>query len=169
MRPRAGAADDTPALLGMAAPTLATQFRTPLAIGCVVLAYYVIIICATQVRMPHGGPHAGLGRWLRHPGVQWLGIGVGATAVVLGPTFVEYGPNFFLPQHHKMLSISPHQWSHQILPRKTVLLVGGHHRAGTTLLWKLLAQHSSIGGFGEQHETGADFSEGVFLQVRDCA
>ncbi|CAN0235130.1 unnamed protein product, partial [Phaeothamnion confervicola] len=44
----------------------------------------------------------------------------------------------------------------------TFLFVGGPHRGGTTLLWKCLRAHPSVGGFPDR--VGADYSEGIFLQ-----
>ena len=94
------------------------------------------------------------------------------------------------------------EWREEILPNKVFVLIGGHHRAGTTLLWDMLRHQpesplhfeltptppspSSTGAsatptsddpvssqpapsprivaFGTAHATGADYSEGVFLQ-----
>jgi len=44
------------------------------------------------------------------------------------------------------------------------LLIGGPHRAGTTIIWKAIASHPEIVGFGDRFETGVDYSEGVLFQ-----
>ena len=49
------------------------------------------------------------------------------------------------------------------LSAHTFLFIGGPHRGGTTLLWRLLASHADVSAFPET--TGdSDFSEGAFLQ-----
>jgi hypothetical protein len=45
-----------------------------------------------------------------------------------------------------------------------VAFVGGQHRAGTTALWRCLAAHGDVAWFGEQADSGLDFSEGAFAQ-----
>ena len=62
-----------------------------------------------------------------------------------------------------MLRYSSSEWN-SLLEEKSFLLVGGHHRGGTTLMWEMLKFHPQIGSFGLQHQTGGDYSEGVFLQ-----
>ena len=62
-----------------------------------------------------------------------------------------------------MLGHSSQEWN-TILKDKTMLLLGGHHRGGTTLLWEMLKMHPEVSSFGTTFETGSDFSEGVFLQ-----
>ena len=49
-------------------------------------------------------------------------------------------------------------------PRK-ILLIGGPHKAGTTILWEAIKYHPDISGFGDRFETGVDFSEGILLQA----
>lgn len=51
------------------------------------------------------------------------------------------------------------------LPHKQILLLGGPHRGGTTILWKCLARHAEISGFADTFTTGADFSEGISMQT----
>jgi hypothetical protein len=50
-----------------------------------------------------------------------------------------------------------------LIDHHSFLLIGGPHRGGTTILWRLLASHPQISGFPE---TGVptDFAEGSFLQ-----
>jgi len=43
------------------------------------------------------------------------------------------------------------------------VLLGGPHRGGTTILWKLLAAHPVVSAFDESDDT--DFGEGAFLQT----
>ena len=81
----------------------------------------------------------------------------------LAPVYYFYGLHFFYPMSWKMLSYSSQEWN-SALHDKTILLLGGHHRAGTTLLWKMLKLHPTIGAFGSTYEMGSGFSEGVFLQ-----
>ena len=50
------------------------------------------------------------------------------------------------------------------LENRTVAFVGGQHRAGTTALWRCLAAHGDVAWFGEQADSGLDFSEGAFAQ-----
>ena len=63
---------------------------------------------------------------------------------------------------------SPYQWR-DFMDReeKTVLIIGGPHRSGTTIIWKGISQHPDIAGFGDRFETGADYSEGVLMQGED--
>ena len=139
------------ASISEASPSAFTQWKTVIATASVLLCYYVILIFTTG----HGG-------LLRHPAVRWAGVGCVMVAIGLGPAWGEYGTAFFLPQSAKVLSLSSREWA-KILPRKTIVVIGGHHRAGTTLLWSLMQQHPAIGGFGAQRITGSDYSEGVFL------
>jgi hypothetical protein len=91
-----------------------------------------------------------------------LAAGFLLLAVCLGPAWRRYGIHFFLPLESQMLSLSTEEWSREVLPNKTLVLLGGHHRAGTTLLWQLLRTHAALGSFS--HRSGVDYSEGVFLQ-----
>lgn len=95
--------------------------------------------------------------------LQALSIPLGFLLIGCGPVLWFYGWNFFLPLEMKMLTKSSDQWN-SIIEDKSFLLLGGHHRGGTTLMWEMLKFHPDIGSFGLQHQTGADFSEGVFLQ-----
>ena len=49
-----------------------------------------------------------------------------------------------------------------MIANHTFLHVGGPHSGGTTVLWHALRTHPAISGFGDK--TGADLSEGIFLQ-----
>jgi hypothetical protein len=78
--------------------------------------------------------------------------------------------HFFVPLVDKSLGLSSAQWDTAVLGEgdTTFVIIGGHHRAGTTLIWHLLRQCGDappcdqIISFGTN--TGADFSEGLFLQ-----
>lgn len=94
----------------------------------------------------------------------WMCTIVGAVLMVCVPAYWKYGKNFFLPSGHKMLHHTSEEWQRTLLPQKTLLFVGGHHRGGTTLLWELMTEHPAIGGFGTPFDTGSDYSEGSFLQ-----
>jgi hypothetical protein len=94
----------------------------------------------------------------------WLCSIVGAVLMVCVPAYWKYGKNFFIPSGRKMLHHTSEEWQRTLLPQKTLLFIGGHHRGGTTLLWELMAEHPSIGGFGTPFDTGSDYSEGSFLQ-----
>uniref|UniRef100_A0A7S3JWT4 Uncharacterized protein n=1 Tax=Aureoumbra lagunensis TaxID=44058 RepID=A0A7S3JWT4_9STRA len=72
-----------------------------------------------------------------------------------------FGWLYFVPERFKHLSLSAEEWQ-KILEKKKVLFIGGHHRAGTTLIWNQLRRHPNVVGFG--NKTGSDFSEGIFLQ-----
>jgi hypothetical protein len=99
------------------------------------------------------------------PPAVWVGCIVGLAVVGCAPAYWTYGVHFFLPLGLKVMHHSSEEWQGTLLPRKTLLFIGGHHRGGTTLLWELLAEHPDIGGFGTTFETGSDYSEGAFLQT----
>ena len=79
--------------------------------------------------------------------------------------YQKYGMDLFMGHGMRDYKWSPHQWR-EFLDReeKTVLIVGGPHRSGTTIIWKGISQHPDIAGFGDRFETGADYSEGVLMQ-----
>lgn len=75
----------------------------------------------------------------------------------------KYGASMFLGHKTFDLKHSPAEWKH-ILANKTILLIGGPHRGGTTLLWKAITSHPDISGLGSTFVTGVDYSEGILLQ-----
>ena len=95
--------------------------------------------------------------------LQALMVPLGLLLMGCGPVYFFYGFNFFLPLEWKLLNKTSEDWN-RILEDKSMLMLGGHHRGGTTLMWNMLKLHPSIGSFGTMRETGADYSEGVFLQ-----
>lgn len=96
--------------------------------------------------------------------MAWISCILGVVALVVVPAYWKYGLNFFLPSGSKMLHHTEEDWQRRLLPQKTLLFIGGHHRGGTTLLWELMAEHPLIGDFGTPFDTGSDYSEGSFLQ-----
>jgi hypothetical protein len=82
---------------------------------------------------------------------------------VVGTNFYKYGKFMFVDRSSYDLRYNATEWQH-ILKDKTVLLIGGPHRGGTTILWECIAKHPEISGFGSTFDTGADFSEGILLQ-----
>lgn len=77
--------------------------------------------------------------------------------------YQQWGLYFFVPLFLRDLRYSPEQWQ-EILHNHTVILLGGPHRGGTTVLWDTFRQHPMISDFGNQRESGLDFSEGIFTQ-----
>ena len=80
---------------------------------------------------------------------------------VIHPILRRYSALFFLPQPLKTLPLDE-AGAQALLAAHRLLLLGGPHRGGTTLLWRLLAAHPSVSGFAESVAT--DFGEGAFLQ-----
>mmetsp|Transcript_915 Transcript_915/g.1390 ORF Transcript_915/g.1390 Transcript_915/m.1390 type:complete len:447 (+) Transcript_915:130-1470(+) len=91
-----------------------------------------------------------------------LGAVVG---LVLHHYYTKYGMNMFLGAGHRDYDWTPYKWRNFIdSQNKTVLLIGGPHRAGTTLVWTAISSHPEVVGFGDRFETGVDYSEGVLFQ-----
>ena len=82
-------------------------------------------------------------------------------ACVLLPILHRYSTLMLVPAGYKQLSLSEAARCH-LLSTHTTLILGGPHRGGTTLLWRLLASHPSVAGFPERVDS--DYSEGSFLQ-----
>lgn len=81
------------------------------------------------------------------------------------PIYQKFGINIFLSPGAKQLALPGEDWR-ALLPNKTIVMVGGPHRGGTTVLWDELRRHPDIADFGSTSETGVDWSEGTFLQAR---
>ena len=67
---------------------------------------------------------------------------------VLGTFFAKYGMNFFLPSNYQILSLSNDDIS-LLLTKRSILFIGGPHRSGSTLLWKLLSNHTGTIAFDD--------------------
>lgn len=63
------------------------------------------------------------------------------------------------------LAYSAEEWT-EILEggNKTIVLMGGPHRGGTTLLWSIVREHPDISHFGDQKQSGIDHSEGEYCK-----
>lgn len=66
-----------------------------------------------------------------------------------------------IPRSYKRIQLSAAE-ADAMVKDHTFLFIGGPHRGGTTLLWRLLRLHPQVGAFDQM--TDSDFSEGAFLQ-----
>mmetsp|Transcript_10599 Transcript_10599/g.21177 ORF Transcript_10599/g.21177 Transcript_10599/m.21177 type:complete len:412 (-) Transcript_10599:79-1314(-) len=77
----------------------------------------------------------------------------------------KYGPSMFLGKGWKDYKWSPYKWRQFIDDNeRTILIIGGPHRSGTTVVWEGIKTHPDIVGFGSRFDTGVDYSEGVLMQ-----
>mmetsp|Transcript_10490 Transcript_10490/g.16094 ORF Transcript_10490/g.16094 Transcript_10490/m.16094 type:complete len:383 (+) Transcript_10490:43-1191(+) len=90
-----------------------------------------------------------------------LGIVFGVFAIFLYIPYKRYGKNLFFPRAD--YQYGEEEWQ-SLMKDKKILLLGGPHRGGTSILWKSLKQHHDISGFGNTFETGVDESEGILMQ-----
>ena len=74
----------------------------------------------------------------------------------------KYSGLLLLPPSFKRLPLDE-AGAARILREHRFVLMGGPHRGGTTLLWRLLAQHPMVSAFAEHSDT--DYGEGAFLQT----
>ena len=74
-----------------------------------------------------------------------------------------YGIHFFIPPELTRLRHTAEEWQ-EMLRNRTVVMVGGPHYGGTSILWESLGAHPKVSSFGSRRETGADHSEGIFVQ-----
>jgi hypothetical protein len=84
-------------------------------------------------------------------------------AVVVGYVYNRYGRTMFMGYQSYDLHHSAIEWKHR-LNGTTILLIGGPHRGGTSILWEALSRHPDISGFGNSFATGRDHSEGILMQ-----
>ena len=91
--------------------------------------------------------------------------GLGIVTSILYYQYQRYGLSLFVDRAAFDTSYSASEW-HGILSNKTLLLVGGPHRGGTTVLWKALDAHPDISGLGKTPpaEDGSD----DIVQKREC-
>ena len=75
-------------------------------------------------------------------------------------TVQRYSLSILVPASFKQL---PAGAAVDILRHHRFVLLGGPHRGGTTILWRLLSAHPLISAFAETEDT--DFGEGAFLQT----
>ena len=92
-----------------------------------------------------------------------MGLAMVALAATAGYSYWRYGPMFFVSPSRKKLQLTSRDWQ-RLLKNRTVAFVGGHHRSGTTVIWRSIAQHQKVAWFGEERFSGLDFSEGAFAQ-----
>mmetsp|Transcript_4078 Transcript_4078/g.6016 ORF Transcript_4078/g.6016 Transcript_4078/m.6016 type:complete len:425 (+) Transcript_4078:33-1307(+) len=79
--------------------------------------------------------------------------------------YLKYGISIFVGRSFGDYKLTPYEWRKYIDDNdKTVLLIGGPHRSGTTIVWEAIKKHPEISGFGDRFETGVDYSEGVLFQ-----
>jgi hypothetical protein len=99
------------------------------------------------------------------PALVVLGLAFAAIAFILYRFYARYGINIILGHSWRDYTWTPYQWRSFIDENnKTILLIGGPHRSGTTLIWNAITSHPDIVGFGDTRETGVDYSEGVLFQ-----
>lgn len=97
--------------------------------------------------------------------ILFLFVFVGVVGSILYHFYRMYGPAIFLGAGYKDFSIEPYQWRKYLDDHdKTILLIGGPHRSGTTIIWKAICSHPMAVGFGDRFDTGADYSEGILFQ-----
>lgn len=91
--------------------------------------------------------------------------GLGIVTSILYYQYQRYGLSLFVDRAAFDTSYSASEW-HGILSNKTLLLIGGPHRGGTTVLWKALDAHPDISGLGTAPpaEDGSDDD----VQKRKC-
>lgn len=91
--------------------------------------------------------------------------GLGIVSSILFYQYQRYGMSLFVDRSSFDSSYSASEW-HGILSNKTLLLIGGPHRGGTTVLWKALDAHPDISGLGTEPpaEDGSDDA----VQKRKC-
>mmetsp|Transcript_26885 Transcript_26885/g.53702 ORF Transcript_26885/g.53702 Transcript_26885/m.53702 type:complete len:422 (-) Transcript_26885:195-1460(-) len=90
---------------------------------------------------------------------------LGFVGAVLYYFYSLYGINILLGKATRDFNWTPYMWRKFMDDNeKKILLIGGPHRSGTTILWEAIKAHPDVGGFGGRFETGVDFSEGVLLQ-----
>ena len=82
---------------------------------------------------------------------------------IIRPLIQRYGLGLLLPPSTRRLNLTNAQ-HREIIENHTFVVVGGSHRGGTTIFWRLLASHPDVSGFPE-HGVETDFAEGSFLQT----
>ena len=70
---------------------------------------------------------------------------LGILCSILAYQYQRHGASIFFSQSHFDLHNTAEEWQ-SLLDGKILLLLGGQHRGGTTLLWKILDAHPEISG-----------------------
>eukprot|EP00816_Leptocylindrus_hargravesii_P011675 CAMPEP_0196812494 /NCGR_PEP_ID=MMETSP1362-20130617/26925_1 /TAXON_ID=163516 /ORGANISM="Leptocylindrus danicus, Strain CCMP1856" /LENGTH=383 /DNA_ID=CAMNT_0042188181 /DNA_START=12 /DNA_END=1163 /DNA_ORIENTATION=- len=102
--------------------------------------------------------------------VTWLELApvlaiFGITFGVIGYVYCMYGSTFFLPPGYFDYKWTAEQWrEHLDADGRTMLLIGGPHKSGTTILWDAIRQHPELSSFGDSFDTGVSYSEGILMQ-----
>jgi len=91
--------------------------------------------------------------------------GLGVVTSILYYQYQRYGLFLFVDRASFDSSYSASEW-HGILSNKTLLLIGGPHRSGTTVLWKALDAHPDISGLGTAPPVEDESDDAV--QKRKC-
>ena len=81
---------------------------------------------------------------------------------ILAVLLRQYSGLLLLPPSFKRLPLDE-AGAARLLREHRFVLMGGPHRGGTTLLWRLLAEHPLVSAFAENADT--DYGEGAFLQT----
>jgi hypothetical protein len=97
------------------------------------------------------------------PVLPFLGF-FGIVFGILGYQYNQYGATLFFRRSQFDSDHTASEW-HKILENKTVLLIGGPHRGGTTLLWNSLDAHPDISGLAT---TPPDEGNGKQSRKRKC-
>mmetsp|Transcript_11007 Transcript_11007/g.16860 ORF Transcript_11007/g.16860 Transcript_11007/m.16860 type:complete len:396 (+) Transcript_11007:61-1248(+) len=90
-----------------------------------------------------------------------FGIFMAVVGIVLYIPYQRYGASIFSDRTD--WTLSEKEWQEK-MQSKQLLLLGGPHRGGTSIIWKCLKAHPSISGFGDSFVTGVDESEGILMQ-----
>jgi hypothetical protein len=95
----------------------------------------------------------------------FVGAVLGIAGLILYHYYKLYGPSILLGPGWKDYNVEAYHWRKYLDSHdKTILLIGGPHRSGTTVVWKSIRAHPEAVGFGDRFETGADYSEGILFQ-----
>lgn len=108
------------------------------------------------------GANANPNKVKNFPLVPFL-AGLGIVSSILFYQYQRYGMSLFVDRSSFDSSYSASEW-HGILSNKTLLLIGGPHRGGTTVLWKALDAHPDISGLG----TEPPAEDGVMMLFRSA-